>query len=52
MLFTFSTNLSYAAFLATSFFTTSFNLLKSAGAGTNFSIPNLSASVFKLVNFF
>ena len=41
------TNLSYTVFLTTSFFTTSLNLLKSTGTGTNLSIPNLSTSVFK-----
>ena len=33
MLFTFSTNLSYTVFLATSFFITSFSLLKGAASG-------------------
>ena len=36
----FATNLLYAAFLTTSFFTTLDNLLKSAGIGTNLSICN------------
>ena len=47
MLFTFSTNLSYTVFLATSIFTTALSLLKSTGTGANLSIPNLSTSVFK-----
>ena len=38
-------------FLKTSFFTTSLNLLKSTGTGTNFSISNLSTSVFKRAKF-
>ena len=51
MLFSFTTNLSYAIFLATSFFTTSLSLLKLTGTGTNLSISNLSTSVFKLAKF-
>ena len=51
MLFTFAANLSYRAFLTTSFLTTSLNLLKSTGTGTNLSISNLSTSVFKLAKF-
>ena len=51
MLFTLVTNLSYAVFLTTSFFTTSFSLLKSIGTGPNLSISNLSTSVFKLAKF-
>ena len=34
ILFIFATNLSYAVFLTTSFFTTSLSLLKSTGTGT------------------
>ena len=51
ILFTFSTNLSYAVFLTTSCFTTSHHLLKSSGTGTDLSMSNLSASVFKLAKF-
>ena len=35
-----ATNLSYAVFLATSFFTASFSLLKSTGKGSTFPISN------------
>ena len=35
MLFTFADNLSYTAFLTTSFLTTLLNLLKSTGTGAN-----------------
>ena len=45
ILFTLATNLSYKVFLTTSFFTSSFSLLKSTGTGTNLSISNLSNSV-------
>ena len=48
ILFTFLTYLSYTFFLTTSFFTTSLNLLKSTGTGTNLSISSLCTSVFKL----
>ena len=48
ILSTFATNLLYTVFLITSFFTTSLNLLKSAGIGTNLSMSNLSTSVFRL----
>ena len=48
MLFTLATDLSYTAFLTTSFFTTSLSLLKSIGTGTNSSISNLSNLAFKL----
>ena len=51
VLLTFSTNLSETAFLTTSFFTTLLSLLKSAETSTNFSISNLSISVFKLAKF-
>ena len=51
VLFTFAANLSYTAFLTTLFFTTSLNLLKSTGIGTNLSMSNLSTSVFKLAKF-
>ena len=51
MLFTLATNLSYVVFLRTSFFTTSLSLLKSTVTGTNLSISNWSASVFKLSKF-
>ena len=37
--------------LTTAFFTTSLNLLKSAGTGTNLSMSNFSTSVFKLSKF-
>ena len=47
----FATSLSYTVFLTTSFFTTLLNLLKSVGTGSNFSMSNLSASVFKLAKF-
>ena len=48
ILSTFATNLLYTAFLTTSFFTTLLNLLRSVGTETNFSISNLSTSVFEL----
>ena len=51
ILFTLATNLSYTAFLTTSFLTTSLNLLKSTGTGANLSMSNLSTSVFKLAKF-
>ena len=38
-------------FLTLSFFTTSLNLIKSTGTGTNLSITSLSTSVFKLAKF-
>ena len=38
----------YKSFLTTLFFTTSFTLLKSTGAGTNLSTSNLSTLLFKL----
>ena len=47
ILSTFATNLLYAVFLTTSFFTTSLNLLKTTGIGVNLSISNLSTSVFR-----
>ena len=40
----------YVSFLTTSFFTSSLNLLKSTGAGTNLSSSNLSTLLFKLLN--
>ena len=40
----------YTSFLTTSFFTSSLNLLKSTGAGTNLSSSNLSTLLFKLLN--
>ena len=46
-----ATDVSYTVFLTTTFFTTSLSLLKSTGTGTNSSISNLSASVFKLAKF-
>ena len=49
ILSTFATNLLCTGFLTKSFFTTSLNLLKSTGIGTNLSMSNLSTSVFKLV---
>ena len=51
MLSTFSTNLSYSVFLATSFFPTLLNLAKSSGSGVSFAMSNLSTSVFKLARF-
>ena len=51
ILFTFSTNLSYTVFLTASCFTTSLNLLKSTGTGTNLSMSNSSTSVFKIAKF-
>ena len=51
MLFTSGANLSYTAFLATSFYATSLNLLKSTATGTILSISYLSNSVFKLAKF-
>ena len=51
ILFTFVTNLSYTAFLTTSFFATSLSLLKSTGTGANLSMSNLSTSVFRLAIF-
>ena len=51
ILFTFSTNLSYAAFLTTSLSTTSLRLLKSTRTGTNLSMSNLSTSFFKQAKF-
>ena len=51
ILFTFAANLSYTAFLTTSSFTTSFNLLKSIGTGGNLSMSNLSNSVYRLAKF-
>ena len=44
----FATNLLYTAFLTTSFFITSLNLLKSTEIGTNLSISNLLNSFFRL----
>ena len=46
MLFTFSDNLSYTAFL-----TTSLNLLITIGTDTNLSISSLSTTVYKLAKF-
>ena len=51
MLFTFAANLSYTAFLRTSFFTISLSLFKSTGTGPNFSMCDLSTSVFRLAKF-
>ena len=51
ILFTLATNSLYSAFLTTSFFTASLNLLKSTRTGTSLSISNLSAPVFKLAKF-
>ena len=48
LLFTFASNLLYTAFLTTWFLTSSLNLFKSAGTGTNLSMSNLSTSVFRL----
>ena len=45
------TNLLYSVFLATSFFTTLFNLDKSIGTVFNLSTSILSTSVFKLARF-
>ena len=49
MLFIFTASFSYTAFLKTSLFTTSLNLLKSTGTGPNLS--SLSNSVFGLAKF-
>ena len=51
MLSTFVTNLLYSVFFTASFFTTSDNLLKSAGMGTSLSISNLYTPVSKLSKF-
>ena len=51
ILFTLVTNLSFAVFLTTSFFTTSLSLIKSIGTGINLSMSNLSTSVFRLAKF-
>ena len=51
ILSTLATNLSYAVFLTTSFFTTLLSLLKSTGTVANLSTSNLSASLFKLAKF-
>ena len=51
ILITFAASFSYTAFLTTAFFTTSLNLLKSTGNGTNLSMSNLSTSVFRLAKF-
>ena len=48
ILFTLASNLSCTVFLTTLFFTAALSLLKSTGTVTNWSIPNLSTSVFKL----
>ena len=47
ILFTLATYLSYTSFLTISFFTTLLSLLKSVGAGTNFSMSKLSTAVLK-----
>ena len=51
ILFTFETNFLYAAFLTTSFFATSRNLLKSTRTIFSLSTSVLSTSVFKLAKF-
>ena len=51
ILFALTTDLSYTVFLTTSFFTTSFSLLKPTGTDANLSISNLSISVFKQAKF-
>ena len=51
VLATFVTNLSYAVFLTTSFFTTLLSVAKSLVTGANLSISSLSTSVFGLVKF-
>ena len=51
ILFTLATNLSNPSFLTTSFFTTSFSLLKSTGTNTNLLISNLLTSALKLAKF-
>ena len=51
ILCTFATNLLYIVFLTISFFTTSLNLLKSRGLGTNLSMSKLSNSGCRLANF-
>ena len=38
----------YTSFLTTSFFTTSLNILKSTGTGTNLSTSSLSTLLFKM----
>ena len=48
---TLATNLSYSAFLTTSFFTTLLSLAKSLGTGINLSISSLSTSVFRLAKY-
>ena len=51
MLFTLVTNLSYAVFLTTSFFTTLLSFANSLGTGANLLISSLSTSVFKIDKF-
>ena len=51
ILSTVAANLSYLAFLRTSFLTTSINLLKSTVTGTNLSKSSLSTAVFQLAEF-
>ena len=51
ILSTLATNLSYAIFLAVSFFTTLLSLLKLTGTAAYLSVSNLLSSVFKLAKF-
>ena len=51
MVFTFSADLSYRAFLTTSFLATSLSLLNSTGTGANLTMSNLSTLVFRLEKF-
>ena len=51
IIFIFAANLSYTAFLATLFLTTSLNLLKSTGTVASLSMSNLPTSVFRLAEF-
>ena len=51
MVFTFSADLSYRAFLTTSFLATSLSLLNSTGTGANLTMSNLSTLVFRLAKF-
>ena len=51
ILSTFVTKLLYSVFLILSFFTTLLNIAKSLGTTVNFTMSNLSTSVFKLARF-
>ena len=50
-LYTFVTNLPYAVFLTTSFFTTLLNLAKALGTSAHYAMSNFSTSVFELAKF-